>query len=53
MLSWIKYKSTEIEFAPVCFNLSTKTVINYKFSLEKFCTGLITGLMKGLTGLLI
>ena len=29
-----KYKGTEIEFAPVCFNLATKTVINYKFSLE-------------------
>ena len=29
-----KYKGTEIEFAPVCFNLATKTVMNYKFSLE-------------------
>ena len=29
-----KYKGTEIEFAPVCFNLTTKTVINYKFNLE-------------------
>ena len=29
-----KYKSTEIEFAPVYFNLATKTVINHRFSLE-------------------
>ena len=29
-----KYKSTEIEFAPVYFNSATKTVINHKFSLE-------------------
>ena len=29
-----KCKSTEIEFAPVYFNLATKTVINHKFSLE-------------------
>ena len=28
-----KYKSTEIEFAPVYFNSTTKTVINHKFSL--------------------
>ena len=28
-----KYKSTEIEFAPVYFNSITKTVINHKFSL--------------------
>ena len=30
-----KYKSTEIEFAPVYFNSATKTVINHNFSLEK------------------
>ena len=45
-----------LEFTPVYFNSTTKTVINHKFSLEnafkKFCTGLITGLMKDLTGLL-
>ena len=29
-----KCNSTEIEFAPVYFNLATKTVINHKFSLE-------------------
>ena len=29
-----KYKSTEIEFAPVYFNSGTKTRINHKFSLE-------------------
>ena len=29
-----KYKSTEIEFAPVYFNSTTKTVINHRFSLE-------------------
>ena len=28
------YKSTEIEFVPVYFNSTTKTVINNKFSLE-------------------
>ena len=29
-----KYKSTEIEFAPVYFNSTTKTVINHRFILE-------------------
>ena len=29
-----KYKSTEIEFAAVYFNSTTKTVINHRFSLE-------------------
>ena len=29
-----KHKNTEIEFAPVYFNSTTKTVINHKFSLE-------------------
>ena len=41
MLSWIKYKSTEIGFAPVYFNLSTKTVINYKLSLNKLTFQLV------------
>ena len=30
-----KYKSTEIEFASVYFNSTTKTVINHKFDLNK------------------
>ena len=30
-----KYKGTEIEFSPVYFNLTTKTVINHKFDLDK------------------
>ena len=30
-----KFKSTEIEFAPVCFSSTAKTVINHKFSLDK------------------
>ena len=30
-----KYKGTEIELSPVYFNWTTKTVINYKFDLEK------------------
>ena len=52
-----KYKPNgEIEFRPVYFNLQTKSVINHKFSLKilfkKFCTELITGLMKDLVGLL-
>ena len=36
MLKFIlkKYKSTEIEIAPVYFSSTTKTVINHKFSLE-------------------
>ena len=29
-----KYKSTEIEFAPIYFNSTTKTVTHRKFSLE-------------------
>ena len=29
-----KHKNTEIEFAPVYFNSTTKTVINHKFSLK-------------------
>ena len=29
-----KHKNTEIEFAPVYFNSTTKTVINHKFNLE-------------------
>ena len=45
-----------LDVTPVYFNSTTKTVINHKFSLEnafkKFYTGLITGLMKDLTGLL-
>ena len=45
-----------LEVTPVYFNSTTKTVINHKFSLEnafkRFYTGLITGLMKDLTGLL-
>ena len=46
----------EIEFRPVYFSSTTKTVINHKFSLknafQEICTGLITGLMKDLAGLL-
>ena len=30
-----KYKSTEIDFSPVYFNATTKTVINHKFDLDK------------------
>ena len=45
-----------VEVTPVYFNSTTKTMINHKFSLEnafkKFYTGMITGLMKDLTGLL-
>ena len=52
-----KYKpNEEIEFRPVYFNSTTKTVINHKYSLEmlfkKFWTELITGLIKDLAGLL-
>ena len=52
-----KYKrNEEIEFTPVNFNSTTKTVINHKFSIEKYlqkiCTRLITGLMKDLAELL-
>ena len=44
-----KYKHNgEIEFAPVYFNSD----LDYKTLLNKFCTELITGLMKDLTGLL-
>ena len=51
-----KYNPTgEIEFRPVYFNSTAKTVINHKVLtnlFKKFCTGLITGLMKDLAGLL-
>ena len=30
-----KYKGTEIEFSPVYFNATTKTVINHHYDLEK------------------
>ena len=30
-----KYKSTEIEFGPVYFNSTAKTVISHRFSFEK------------------
>ena len=30
-----KYKPKEIEFTSVCFNSTTKTVINHKFGLNK------------------
>ena len=50
-----KYKpKEEIDFRPLYFNSTTKTVIDHKFSLKnafkKFCTGLITELMKDLGG---
>ena len=52
-----KYKPNgEIEFISFYLHYTTKIVINHKFSLEdlfrKFCTELITGLMKDLDGLL-
>ena len=44
-----KYKHDgEIEFAPICFNSLTKTIMLFK----KFYTVLIIGLMKDLVGLL-
>ena len=30
-----KYKDIEIEFSPVYFNSTTKTVVNHKFDLDK------------------
>ena len=51
-----KYKGIEIEFFPVYFNSTTKTVINHKFDLDKsfqdIFTELITGLMQDRVGLL-
>ena len=52
-----KYKpNREIEYKPVYFNSTTKTVANHKYSLEnafkKFFNGLIIRLMKDLVGLL-
>ena len=52
-----KYRPNgEIEFRPVYFNSTTKTVINHKYSLEmlfkKFWTELTTGLIKDLAELL-
>ena len=34
-ISLKKYKGIEIEFSPVYFNLTTKTMINHKFDLDK------------------
>ena len=34
-ISLKKYKAIEIEFSPVYFNSTTKTVINHKFHLDK------------------
>ena len=31
----IKYKPKRTEFSTVCFNSTTKTVINHKFGLDK------------------
>ena len=45
-----KCKGTEIEFAPVYFNSTTKTVINHKLDLDKSFQE--TGLMKVLVRLL-
>ena len=52
-----KYKPNgKIEFRPVYFNSTTKTVINHKFNLEnafqEICTELITELLKDVAGLL-
>ena len=51
-----KEPNGEIEFRPVYFNTTTKTVINHTFVLEnafqKTLKGLMTGLLKDLTGLL-
>ena len=49
-MSQKKYKGTEIEFSPVYFNSTTKTVINRKFDLDKSFQE--TGLMKVLVRLL-
>ena len=49
-MSQKKYRGTEIEFSPVYFNSTTKTVINRKFDLDKSFQE--TGLMKVLVRLL-
>ena len=44
-----KHKENEgIELAPVFFNSTTKTVINFKYMFEKFCIESIIGLIKDL-----
>ena len=52
-----KYKPNgEIEFSPVYFDWTTKTVINHKFSLkyafQEILYRIVTALMKDLVGLL-
>ena len=52
-----KYKpNEEIEFTPVYFNSSTKTIINNRLKLEilfkKFCTELMLGLIEDQAGLM-
>ena len=38
-----KYKGTEIEFSPIYFNSTTKTVINNKFDLDKSFQKILCG----------
>ena len=38
-----KYKGTEIEFSPIYFNSTTKTVINNKFDLDKSFQEILCG----------
>ena len=51
-----KYKPKEMEFTPVYFSSTTKTMINHnlvlKILFKNFCTRLIIGLMKDVAGLL-
>ena len=53
---WLKNhkEKGDVEFAPVYFYSTTKTMINYKYNLDKsfkkFFTGLTLGLIKNLAG---
>ena len=44
----IENKNTEIEFSPCFFNLTTKTVINHQFGLEKAFQEILYGIKRSI-----
>ena len=48
-----KYKGTGIEFSPIYFNSTTKTVINNKFDLDKSFQEILCGTENWINQLLV